>query len=246
MTNSGNIKPKKSKISSSLGHHYLPEIVYGGIDGAITTFAVVAGATGAQAGYFYVLIFGFANLIADGFSMSVGNFFSTRSAKEKIDKIRSRKSGHILTDGKNEKDSIREIYKAKGLSGKVLDEVVETITSDRKVWLDTLMKEKLEITKDEKSPVKTAVATFISFFMIGLIPLSSYLIKTFTELKENSLFLIACIATGVALIIIGYFKSKVNEKRIMKGIIETLLLGGFAALLAYLAGGFLGDLLLNH
>jgi VIT1/CCC1 family predicted Fe2+/Mn2+ transporter len=242
-------KPKditKTGMADSVGHHYLPEIVYGGIDGAITTFAVVAGATGAQAGYFYVLIFGFANLIADGFSMSVGNFFSTRSNHDKIEKLRNRKSNHIENDGDKEKEAIREIYQAKGLKGEVLDEVVDTITANPEVWLDTVMKEKLEITRDGKSPVKTAMATFISFFLIGLIPLSSYLLKTFMELGENYLFLIACIATGIALMVIGYFKSKMNEKSIIKGISETIVLGGFAAVLAYLAGGFLGNMLLNH
>ncbi|NJW54522.1 VIT1/CCC1 transporter family protein, partial [Salinimicrobium oceani] len=58
---------------------YIAEFVYGGIDGAITTFAVVAGAEGASLGISVVVILGLANLIADGFSMSVGNFFSTKA-----------------------------------------------------------------------------------------------------------------------------------------------------------------------
>ena len=48
---------------------YIGEFVYGGIDGSVTTFAVVAGSTGASLDTSVVLILGFANLIADGFSM---------------------------------------------------------------------------------------------------------------------------------------------------------------------------------
>lgn len=124
--------------------------------------------------------------------------------------------------------------------------MVNTITANQDVWVDTLMKEKLERISDGKSPVKTATATFVAFFLLGLIPLTSYLLRMFFGFSEKYLFLFACIATGIALIIIGYFKSKVNEKRTLKGIMETLLVGGFAAVLAYLAGGLLGDYLLNH
>src|SRR6478609_4089823 len=65
---------------------YIGEFVYGGIDGAVTTFAVVAGATGADLEISVVIILGFANLIADGFSMSVGNFFSTKAERDSYDK----------------------------------------------------------------------------------------------------------------------------------------------------------------
>lgn len=61
---------------------YLSEFVYGGIDGAVTTFAVVAGATGARFDIKIVLVLGFANLIADGFSMGVGSYLSTKSEQE--------------------------------------------------------------------------------------------------------------------------------------------------------------------
>jgi vacuolar iron transporter family protein len=61
---------------------YLREFVYGGIDGAVTTFAVVAGATGARFDTKVIVVLGFANLFADGFSMSVGSYLSTKSEHE--------------------------------------------------------------------------------------------------------------------------------------------------------------------
>lgn len=70
-----------AKINQHL-ENYLSEFVYGAIDGAVTTFAVVAGATGASFDVKVVLVLGFANLIADGFSMSVGAYLSSKSAQE--------------------------------------------------------------------------------------------------------------------------------------------------------------------
>lgn len=72
-------------ITKKLKQHvedYLREFVYGGIDGAVTTFAVVAGATGARFDVKILLVLGFANLIADGFSMGVGSYLSTKSEQE--------------------------------------------------------------------------------------------------------------------------------------------------------------------
>ncbi len=221
---------------------YISEFVYGGIDGAITTFAVVAGAAGADAAIYWVLIFGFANLIADGFSMSVGNYFAVKAERDNYEKHKAVEYWEIENLREKEIEEIREIYEAKGFKGELLDQVVEVITSNDDVWVDTMMKEELEMTKDDKTPVKTAFATFLSFNLIGIIPLLSYIIASLFDLNQDNLFLISCLATAGAMIIIGYLKSKVTEKPWVKGILETLLLGGLAAFLAY----FVGDLLAKY
>lgn len=215
---------------------YISEFVYGGIDGAITTFAVVAGAAGANADLYWVLIFGFANLIADGFSMSVGNYFAVRADRDNFEKHQAVEYWEVENLREKEIQEIREIYEAKGFKGELLEQVVEVITSDKDVWVDTMMKEELEMTKDDKTPFKTASATFISFNVIGIIPLLSYLLAMIFDLDKSNLFLISCFSTGFALMFVGYLKSIVTEKPWIKGITETLLLGGLAAFLAYYVG----------
>lgn len=217
---------------------YIAEFVYGGIDGAITTFAVVAGAAGAGAGLEWVLIFGFANLIADGFSMSVGNYFSTKAEADRFERHKATEYWEVENLTEKEVEEIREIYAAKGFEGQLLEDVVQVITSDKDVWVDTMMKEELEMTLDTKKPIQTATITFISFFVIGLIPLLSYLLAMIADIQAN-LFLVSCIATGVALVFVGYMKSTVNERPWLRGVLETLLLGGLAAFLAYFAGELL-------
>ncbi|MEL7003242.1 MAG: VIT1/CCC1 transporter family protein [Bacteroidota bacterium] len=238
-------KEDKLHAGSKIGafdREYITEFVYGGIDGAITTFAVVAGAAGAKAEIYWVLIFGFANLIADGFSMSVGAFFATKADKDNFEKHKAIEYWEVENMREKEVQEVREIYESKGFKGDLLDQVVEVITSDKDVWVDTMMKEELEMTRDEKTPIKTAIATFLSFNLIGIIPLLAYILAVWYVLDSAKLFLISCITTGVALMIVGYLKSVVTEKPWLKGVSETLLLGGLAAFFAY----FVGEVLANY
>lgn len=224
---------------------YISEFVYGGIDGAITTFAVVAGSEGANLGITVVIILGLANLIADGFSMSVGNFFSTKAERDTFEKHKATEYWEIENLRDREVEEIREIYTAKGFKGDLLDQVVEVITADKDVWVDTMMKEELELVKDDKTPIKTASVTFISFIVVGSVPLLSYIFadRDFTAANPQ-LFLYSCILTGVALGVVGALKSIVTEKNILRGVLETLLLGGIAASLAYFVGDVLESMFL--
>lgn len=222
---------------------YIAEFVYGGIDGAITTFAVVAGATGAGLNLEVVLILGFANLVADGFSMSVGNYLSTKANRDNYDKHKKIEYWEIENLRDREVQEIREIYEAKGFKGELLDKVVGVITSDKDVWVDTMMKEELELIKDDKTPIRTATMTFIAFVLIGLIPLIAYVFSALFQLPEEYLFQISCISTGIALAIIGNLKSIVTHQNRWRSIMETVALGGIAAVLAYLVGGWLEQII---
>jgi len=215
---------------------YISEFVYGGIDGAITTFAVVAGAAGAGADIKWVLIFGLANLIADGFSMSVGNFFSTKADQDSFEKHMAIEYWEIENLREREVQEIRNIYSSKGFEGELLDKVVDVITADKDVWVDTMMKEELEMSRNDKTPVQTATATFLSFMVAGFIPLAAYILAAITPIDQSNLFLFSCIGTGVALLMVGYLKGIVTNGMKFKSIAQTLLLGGIAAALAYYVG----------
>ncbi|MFT7035896.1 MAG: VIT1/CCC1 family predicted Fe2+/Mn2+ transporter [Cyclobacteriaceae bacterium] len=221
---------------------YIGEFVYGGIDGAITTFAVVAGAAGAEAAIHWVLIFGFANLIADGFSMSVGNYFAVKSERDNYDKHVNIEYWEIENLREKEIQEIREIYEAKGFKGELLEQVVEVITSNDDVWVDTMMKEELEMAKDDRTAFKTAFATFLSFNLIGIIPLLIYVIAVFTVIDESILFPVSCLGTGLALLIVGYMRGSVTQTSKAKSMFQTTMLGGLAAFLAY----FVGELLAKY
>lgn len=217
---------------------YLGEFVYGGIDGSITTFAVVAGSAGANLDVSVVLILGFANLIADGFSMSVGNYLSTRSELANYEKHKRIEYEEIETIPEVEREEIRDIYRKKGFEGELLEQVVTVITADKDRWVDTMMKEELEMLPETRSPFATASMTFVSFVLVGLVPLLAYLLPGVAD-DPAMRFPVSCIMTALAFIGIGWLKSYVTHSNMLKAIAETLALGSLAAVLAYVVGNVL-------
>lgn len=227
----------------SFEKEYIAEFVYGGIDGVITTFAVVAGSAGAELAVPIVLILGFANLIADGFAMSVGSYFSAKSENESYEKHKAVEYWEIENLRDKEVEEIREIYEAKGFEGDLLKQVVDVITSDDEVWVDTMMKEELEMIKNDRPPWKRGLVTFIAFNLVGFIPLSAYAFAGFIDASASDLFVVSSFSTAVALALIGTLKGLVTEQSLIKGIIETVFLGGIAATIAFFVGDILEKLL---
>jgi len=221
---------------------YLGEFVYGGIDGSVTTFAVVAGAAGAELSSAIVLILGFANLLADGFSMSIGAYLSSKSEQENYEKHKKIEYWEVEHMPDVERQEIYDIYKTKGFDGPLLEQVTDVICADKDRWVATMMTEELGMMKEQRSPVKIGFVTFISFLILGLIPLIVYVLD-FVYPFQGNLFLIACLLTFLAFIIVGYLKSYVTQTSKWKGVLETLFLGVSAAGVAYFVGDFLEKIL---
>ncbi len=217
---------------------YLGEFVYGAIDGSVTTFAVVAGSAGAGLDSAIVIILGFANLIADGFSMSVGSYLSAKSEAQNYEKHKQIEYWEVDNLPDKEREEIREIYEAKGFKGDLLEKVVDTITADKDRWVDVMMKEELEMAKETKSPLAIGTVTFISFLLLGFVPLIIYVVDYFNEITLD-LFFVSSLLTGLCFLGIGYLKSLVTHTSKLRSIIETLILGGAAAVLSYFVGALL-------
>ena len=118
---------------------YLGDAVLGGIDGCVTTFAVVAGAIGAGFSGMVVIILGVANVFADGLSMAVSNYLSTRSQHEELELARLEEERHIKEFPEGEREEIRQIFATKGFSGDTLERIVDTVTQNRQLWVDTML-----------------------------------------------------------------------------------------------------------
>ena len=103
-------------------YNWVSDFVYGGIDGAVTTFAVVAGVEGASLSTSIILILGFANLFADGFSMAVGKYSSDKADLEEFELIKNTEYKHLKEKPEHERDEIREIMEDYGFKGKDLKE----------------------------------------------------------------------------------------------------------------------------
>lgn len=222
---------------------YIGEFVYGGIDGSVTTFAVVAGSAGAGLDSSVIIILGFANLIADGFAMSVGSYLSNKSELENYEKHEKIEYWEVDHLPEKEREEIREIYREKGFEGELLEKVVEVITADKDRWVDVMMKEELNMIKEEKSPIAMGAMTFVSFVVVGFIPLVVYVWDYSSDADSNKLFTMSILFTSLAFIGIGWLKSYVTQTSRIRSIFETLFLGAAAAVLSYLVGSWLEALI---
>ena len=217
------------RIASS-DHNYIRDFIYGGVDGAVTTFAVVSGVAGAELPTSIVLILGFANLAADGFSMAASNFLGTRAEIDDYRRIEKIEYRHIELAPEGEREEVRQIYREKGFEGEELERAVDLITADKDRWVKTMLTEEYGLPSEIRSPWIAAGSTFSAFVVCGLVPLLPYLFGA------NSSFLAACIMTGITFFLIGSFKSRWSTNSWLRSGLETLLVGGIAAGLAYGVG----------
>lgn len=238
---------RKAHDSASERHlstqgQYVKSVIYGGLDGIITTFAVVAGVEGAALSPGVVLILGSANLLADGLSMAIGDFLSTRSEQEYARAERQREAWEVAHYPKGEKKELIEIYKAKGLTEEDATAIVDIMARHGEAWVDIMMVEELGILQNEDSPLKNALATFVSFSIFGLVPLLLPLGALVWPSLKGASFELSCLLTGVTLFTLGALKTRVTLRRWWKSGLEMLLVGGIAAAAAYGVGVALAGL----
>ena len=230
------------RLSAEPSQNFVRDFVYGAIDGCVTTFAVVAGAVGAGLSSVVVVILGFCNLVADGFSMAVSNYLGTKSDVELARRARKIEELHIDEIPEGEAREIREIFKQKGFEGELLDSVTEVIISDRKLWVETMLREEWGLSGVEPSPKKAAMVTFFSFVFVGLLPLLPFTIPLGAETSQHALFVFSSVMTAATFFGIGAMKSRLVAESWWRSGTETLLMGGGAAVLAFLVGVLLRPL----
>lgn len=217
----------------------IQDIVYGGNDGIVTTFAVVAGTIGASLPHYVVVILGLANLLADGLSMASGSFLSAKSEIDQYERLRKEEFREIEEIPDIEREEIREAYQKKGFTGDALESVVKTITADNDVWVETMMLEEHGLaTPDRSMPVIHALATFFAFQVFGFIPLLPYIFGMPLDFR----FAIASWSTFAALILLGLTRSWVTKERLFRGPIEVVGIGATGAFVAYGIGVLLRGL----
>ncbi len=230
------------RIDGSPSPSYLRDFVYGSIDGCVTTFAVVSGVIGAELSIAVVVILGFANLLADGFSMAVSNFLGTRAEEQLLRRARRTEEEHIDVIPEGEVREIREIFRRKGFEGELLERVVDVITGDRRLWIETMLQDEWGLSLVGPNPWKAASVTFIAFVAVGLIPLLPFTLLLNSDLTPRSLFAVSAVMTGVAFFAVGALKSRFGVEHWLRAGLETLLLGGGAAAVAYVVGVILRGL----
>ena len=215
---------------------YLRDWVYGGIDGTVTTFAIMAGVVGANLSSSVVVILGIANLLADGFSMAAANYTGTKAERDEYQQLRDMEERHVALAPEGEREEIRQIFKAKGFEGEALENAVGVITDHRERWIDTMMAEEHGMPAVLRSPMRAAIMTFVAFVLCGAVPLVPYV---FMLAKPQ---LPSAIMAGITFFAIGSLRSHWSPAPWWRTGLETLAIGMLAAGVAYLVGDFLRGL----
>ncbi len=218
-------------------HNYLRDWIYGGIDGSVTTFAVVSGVVGAQLSPWIILILGFANLFADGFSMAASNFLGTKAELDDWRRLEAIEYRHIDLAPEGELEEVKQIFQLKGFDGEDLRRIVELVTSDRQRWVRTMLTEEYGLPREVRSPWIAALSTFTAFVVCGLVPLLPYLLGFPQSLRMS------IIMTATVFFAIGSAKSKWSTTSWWQSGLTTFLVGAIAASLAYTTGLLLKTLL---
>lgn len=224
------------------GGSSIKSLVYGGLDGIITTFAVVAGVAGAELAAGIVLILGFANLIADGISMAIGDYLSTRAETEYNQAERIREKWEVDNYPDGEKLELIELYQEKGIPKEDAEQMVGILSKHPDAWVDVMMVEELGIVEEQESPIKNALVTFFSFAIFGFVPLVAYVLARFVAFFAANTFVVACVLTGLTLFVLGAQKVRITDKNFLVSGLEMLILGGIAAAAAYGIGALLQGL----
>ncbi|KAL7547454.1 hypothetical protein ACHAWF_011739 [Thalassiosira exigua] len=228
---------------------YLKPLIFGGLDGILTSFAIVAGAAGGSMPVPVVLVLGFSNIFADALAMGVGEFLSSKAENEWILSERRRENWELENYPDGEIREMIDIYESRGMSRKDATQVIETMSKYKDFFVDVMMAEELKLQVPEEDhkieSMKEGVVMFCSFASFGSLPLLGYVVipALFPQLGEEVLFTAACVVTGLVLFGMGCVKSIFSATNWFICGLETLLLGGACATVAYTIGQFIDSLI---
>ena len=214
------------------------DFVFGFGDGINTSLGIVAGVGGADQASSIIILAAIVAMFTGAKAMAVQNFLAVRSQRQILESEIKREEWEMENVPEAERAEIEDIYKAKGFSGPELDSIVKKITSNKKVWLDTMLTEELKLNIEiVGSPLKSAFRMFGAFLVGGVLPIIPYF---FASGLEPLL-----VAVGMSLsasFVIGAIKSRMANLNIVWGGLEMAGLGTGIALIGYGIGSELGHI----
>ncbi|KAA2282999.1 hypothetical protein E5N71_06385 [Candidatus Nitrosocosmicus sp. SS] len=219
------------------------DVVFGFGDGVNTSLGIVAGIGGATIGVDIVILAAIIGMFTGAKAMAVQNYLAVKSQKEILESEIEREEYEIENKPEDERKEIEQIYKAKGFEGDELKLVVDRITSDKKIWLKTMLTEELGLNLEIiGNPIKGAIVMFVSFLIGGVLPILPYFIVKIGFINNFVALMIAISISLASSFIIGAIKGRLAKKSWIKGGLEMSLLGTGIALLGYGIGSEMNNL----
>lgn len=213
------------------------DVVIGMADGLTVPFALAAGVTAAIASARIVVTAGLAEIVAGAIAMGLGGYLAAKSDQEHFRSEEKREYAEVEKLPEQERKELRDIFAQYGLEKAELDSVVAALSSDKKRWVDFMMRFELGLEKPDPKRAPISAATIATaYFIGGLIPLAPYMMESEVKLALYH----SVIVTGLALLVFGAVKGKLTGADPFVSGVQTLLVGGLAAGAAYYLASFIG------
>ena len=209
---------------------FITDIVIGMSDGLTVPFALAAGLSGAVASSAIVTTAGIAEIVAGSIAMGLGGYLAGQTEQEHYESELKREYEEVERVPEREKEEIREVFEGYGLTPEAQEIVVEAISKDKDKWVDFMMRFELGLEKPNPNRARNSALTIgISYIVGGFVPLVPY----FDVDDPKSGLIYSAEITLIALLVFGYFKSKVTDQNPWIGSLKVASIGAAAAAAAY-------------
>lgn len=221
-------KDNKEKYHEIVGSDVVKSIIFGGLDGIITTFSIICSSYASHLSVHTIMVLGFANVLADAISMGHGDYFSEKTEQDYIKDQYNREKWEMDNYPQGEIDEMVDIYVDKyNISRHEANSMLTTMSNYKDLFVDHMMVLELDLMppSDNQNPYKNGLVTFFSFLFFGSIPLIFYL------LSENIYYAIS--STIITLGFLGWVRSYFTKTNKFYSCFITILNGGISAGAAY-------------
>jgi len=209
----------------------IKDIVIGMSDGLTVPFALAAGLSGAVASNSIVITAGLAEVVAGSIAMGLGGYLAGRTDVDHYQSEYKREFLEVETLPEVEKQEVRDVFKAYGISAKLQDELAAELSQDKTKWVDFMMRFELGMEKpDANRASRSAFNIGFSYVVGGMVPLIGYFI---TQTPAQGL-MISSIMTVLFLLVFGYVKTKLTGDKPFYGALKTVFIGVLAAGAAFM------------
>jgi VIT1/CCC1 family predicted Fe2+/Mn2+ transporter len=208
----------------------LRDVILGGQDGLVNMLGIALGVVAAGGSTHVLNVTGLAAAITESISMGAVAYTSFGSDRAFYLAERRREQNEIAARPDEEREEIRLIYAAKGLKGKLLEDVVRAITSNRGTWIATMMNEELHLQPvQQRTLVRSAAIVTVATFIGHLIPLVPFMV-----VARTPAIIVAIAASAVTLFAVGAYSAKTLVGDWRKSGAQMVAIGLGAAALGFL------------
>lgn len=229
-------------LSRHIEHHFnatdtVRDIVIGMSDGLTVPFALAAGISGAVAATNIVVTAGLAEIAAGAISMGLGGYLAARTDREHYETERQREKDETYQMPDAEREEVAQILREYGLSDAELQPVVNALSNNRKKWVDFMMRFELGLeAPDPRRATRSALTIALSYIAGGFVPLSPYILIP----NIQTALLVSIAVTLLALFVFGFVKGRFTGIHPFRSALQTILVGGLAAAVAFALARLIG------